>query len=355
MIAFSATEALSPAIERTRRLLFSPFRWGTFLKLCAVAVFTEGFGGNFNFSSPSHSSPKPPASSPSLTATPNFSPFSLTPAWIALIVAIVLASIVIGFLLLYLITRLRFSLFHCLAYQVKEIRPGWTLYREQANRFFWLNLVVGLVFMLLVVLTVAPFVFGFIRMYHATHAGAHFDVLLFLSLFFPLLALVIAIALVAVSIDIVLRDLMLPHFALEDVSAGQAWAQVRSRITAEKGSFFLYAILRIVMPIVAMIAMVMVMAIPMLIVFGVLAAIFAGIHMMFSGGLAFVGIVFEALIGLAAVALGLLLAICFGGPLSIWVRNFALVFYGGRYQLLGDVLFTPPPPALFDAGDAPAV
>ena len=59
MIVFSATEALSPAIERTRASLFAPFRWGTFLKLCAVAVFTEGFGGNFNFSGPSHSSHHP--------------------------------------------------------------------------------------------------------------------------------------------------------------------------------------------------------------------------------------------------------------------------------------------------------
>lgn len=357
MIVFSATQALAPAIERTRRLLFNPFRWGTFLKLCAVAVFTEGFGGNFNFSSPSHSTPKPTAPSPSFTttATPSFSPFHLTPGWIALIAAIMLASIVIGFLLFYLITRLRFSLFHCLAYQVRELTPGWTLYRDQANRFFWFNLVVALLFMLLVVLSVAPFALGFFRMYMATHAGAHFDILLFLSLFFPLLALLIVIALVAVSIDIVLRDFMLPHFALEDASAGEAWFEVRTRIAAEKGSFFLYAVLRILLPIAAMIALVMVLAIPMLILFGVFAALFAGFHMLFGQAGALVGIVLEVVVGLAAVAAGLFLAICFGGPLSLWVRNFALVFYGGRYPMLGDVLFAPPPPPLFDGGDAPAV
>src|SRR5579863_4371241 len=210
MIVFSATQALAPAIDRTRRILFNPFRWTTFLKLCAVAVFTEGFGGNANFSSPSHAG-RPTTNSPSLTNaafSPTFPPFSLTPGWIALIIAIVLAGIVIGFLILYLITRLRFSLFYCLAYQVKEIRPGWTLYREQANRFFWFNLVVGLLFMFLVVLAVAPFVFGFFRIYQSTHAGAHFDIPLFLSLLFPMLALLIVIALVAISIDIVLRDFM---------------------------------------------------------------------------------------------------------------------------------------------------
>jgi len=356
MIVFSATQALTPAIERTRRLLFSPFRWGTFLKLCAVAVFTEGFGGNFSFSNHTPAAPHPPAgSSPSLSTAPDLSPFHLSPGWIALIAAIVLASLVIGFLLFYLITRLRFSLFHCLAYQVRELRPGWNLYREQANRFFWFNVVVALGFLLLIALTVLPFVFGFIRMYQASRAGAHFDVPLFLSLFFPLLALLIVIALLAVSIDILLRDFMLPHFALEDASAGTAWTAVRTRIAAEKGSFFLYAVLRILLPIAALIALVMVLAIPMLILFGIFAAIFAGFHLLFGPASDMLRIVLEVLLGLAAVAAGLFLALCFGGPLSLWVRNFALIFYGGRYPLLGDVLFPPPPPPLFDAGDAPAV
>ena len=352
MIVFSAAQALSPAIERTRRLLFSPFRWTTFLKLCVVAVLTEGFGGNFNFSHSSHSSSHPAGSSGPLGTTPHGAPFALSPEWIALIAAIVLASLVIGFFLFYLITRLRFSLFHCLAYQVRELRPGWTLYREQANRFFWFNLAVGLLFMLLVVLCVAPFVLGFVRIYKATQAGAHFDVPLFLSLFFPLLALLIVIALVAVSIDVVMRDFMLPHFALEDASARTAWTEVRTRIAAEKGSFVLYAVLRILLPIAALLALVMVLAIPMLILFGIFAAAFAGFHVLFDQA-GTLGIVLEVVLGVTAVAVGLFLAICFGGPLSLWVRNFALVFYGGRYSLLGDVLFPPPPPPLFDESGMP--
>lgn len=352
MIGFSATQALAPAIERTRRLLFSPFRWGTFLKLCAVAVFTEGFGGNFNFSSGGHGTSHPSATSPSLTTT-SFTPFAPTPGWIAVIVAGILAMLVISILLFYLITRLRFSLFHCIAYQVKELRPGWTLYREQANRFFWFNLAVGLLFLLLVVLAVAPFAFGFFRMYGATRAGAHFDIPLFISLFLPLLALILVITLIALAVDVVLRDFMLPHFALEDASPGQAWAEVRTRIAAEKGAFFLYAVLRLLLPIAAAIALVMVLAIPMLIVFGIFAGIFAGVHLLLTGALEFVGIALDILLGLVAFAIGVFLAICFGGPLSLWVRNFALIFYGGRYPLLGNVLFPPQAPPLREEGSAP--
>jgi hypothetical protein len=326
MIVLTAAQALAPAIERTRRLLFQPFRVGTFLKLCAVAVFTEGFGGNFNFSTPGHSSSH--STTQSNVIVTEWST-QLEPRWIALIAAGILVSLIIGFLLFYLITRLRFSLFHCLVYQVKEIRPGWQLYREPANRFFY-------------------------RIYKSTQAGSHLDVALLVSLAIPLLAVLLVIALLAVSIDIVLRDFMLPHFALEDASAGTAWHIVHTRIAAEKGSFFLYAVLRILLPIAALVALLMILAIPMLLLFGVFAALFGGLHVVLANA-GPLRVVLEILVGVVAFAIGVLLAISFGGPLSIWVRNFALVFYSGRYQLLGDVLFPPPPPPLFDGSQAPSI
>ena len=285
----------------------------------------------------------------------SLSPFSLTPGWIALIVAGSLLALVIGILLFYLVTRLRFSLFYCLVHQVKELRPGWTLYREQANRFFLFNLVVGLVFMVLMVLAIAPFAVGLFQVFRSTHAGERFDfALLLLALHTPLRIDSFDRAL-AIAVDLVLRDFMLPHFALENTSAGQAWAEVRTRIAAEKGSFFLYAVLRILLPLAAAIALFMVLAIPVLIVFGRPGSHLRGHSYDVHWSLAFAGIVLEALIGLAAVAVGLFLAICFGGPLSIWIRNLHSSFTVGAIRLLGDILFPPPPQRSSIAGDAPAV
>ena len=346
MQVLSAAQAVSPAIERTRRLLFQPFRWGTFLKLCAVAVFTEGFGGNFNFSQPRGSS----SHSGTVSA-----PFTLSPLWIAIIAGVVVLSLLIGFLVLYLITRLRFALFHCLVYQSKEIRPGWRLYREPANRFFLLNLAVGLIFLCCVVAAAAPFVVGIIRVVQASRAGAQLNLALLLSLALPLVAVALVVALAAVVIDIVLRDLMLPHYALEDATAREAWVAVRAHVTAEKGSFVLYAVLRVLLPIVAMMGLVMLAAIPLLIVFGILALCFAGLHPVFAdatAGMASLRLALEILFGAIAAVIGLLAAISFGGPLCLWVRNFALLFYGGRYPILGNVLVPPPPPPLF-ATDEP--
>lgn len=98
-------------------------------------------------------------------------------------------------------------------------------------------------------------------------------------------------------------------------------------------------------------ALLIALAIPGLIVFGVLGAVFAAFHGMAADGTGvfpLLGIFFEVCIGLIAVGLALFAAICLGGPLSIGLRNYALLFYGSRYQTLGNILYPPLPPALFD-------
>ncbi len=119
MKVFSASQTVSPAIERTKSYLFRPFKLITYLKLSLVACLTEGFSSNFNFNSGNHSS--------SGTGVGDFTGFHFTNEIIALIVGAVLVCIAIGIFISYLITRLRFAFFHCLAHQTKEIRPVWGL------------------------------------------------------------------------------------------------------------------------------------------------------------------------------------------------------------------------------------
>jgi hypothetical protein len=263
------------------------------------------------------------------------------------ILAIVVFAIGISIVIFYLITRLRFALFNCLVHQTKEIRPGWHLYREQSWRFFLMNIAVGLVFFIIVVLALLPFALGFIHLFRSLQAGSHFDIAAILSLVLPLIPIVLFLVLAAVAIDVILRDLMLPHIALENASAGAAWGAVRAQIAAAKGSFFLYALLRILLPVVALIGAFIVLAIPLIIVFGGLALSVAGLHAIgtnAAGPTQFLLILVEAVLILAGVALAVIIALCVGGPLSIGVRNYALLFYGCRYQVLGDILFPAPPP-----------
>ena len=76
-------------------------------------------------------------------------------------------------------------------------------------------------------------------------------------------------------------------------------------------------------------------------------AVEIGVHSAFAGatGAAEVaGVFLQAFFGVVAFGFAVLASICVGGPVSTGIREYALVFYGGRYQKLGDLL-TPGPRA----------
>jgi hypothetical protein len=340
----SAADAISPAVLRTKDFLFRPFSWGTFLKLGLVALFTEGLGSNFNSSSGSKGGGG--GGSSSSGGPMNFSLGNIPPVRIAECVAAVLLVCVIAAAIFYLITRLRFAFFHCLVHNTKLIRPGWELYKEQASRFFWLNIGVAACFLLLVGLIAIPFAAGFWRVFHDMQPGGHPNIPMLLGLILPLLPIILLLVVLGVALDIALRDWMLPHMALEDASAGEAWSSVWARISAEKGQFFVYAILRLILPIVASIAVFMILLIPGLVLAGAVAGVELGIHSAFvnsTGSAAAAGAMLQVFFGLVAVGFAVLASICLGGPLSTATREYAIVFYASRYKVMGDLLY---PPAL---------
>jgi hypothetical protein len=335
MRVLSAADSVSPAIQRTRELLFKPFSWGTYLKLGLVAIITEGAGSNLRSS---HSG----ISSPGNGSVPHW-PQHFGPEWIVAIFALALVMVIVLFIG-YLITRLRFAFFHCLIHNVKEIRPGWWIYRDPATRFFWLNVVVGFCFLLLVGLIAIPFVGGFMRLFQETQQGTQFDLGLLLSLLLPLIPIIFLVALTGFVTDLILRDFMLPHYALENATAGEAWERVWAHIKAEKRQFFVYALLRVILPILAVIGLFILLLVPGIVLGGALLMVELGLHSAFAdstGGSAAVGMMLEVFFGALAFGFMLLARVCLGGPVSTWIREYALTFYGGRYQVLGDILYPP--------------
>ena len=350
MRAITAVDSVSLAVQRTRDFLFRPFTWGTYLKLGLVAIITEGLGSNLN----SHSSGgQSSGHGPVITSLSD-----IPPGWIAAIVAAVLVALVLSMVVFYLITRLRFAYFHCLIHNTREIRPGWRLYRSQATRFFWLSVVVGFCFLLLVVLVALPFAAGFWRLFREIQQGGHLDIGLLLSLVLPLIPIILLLVLAGFVTDLILRDWMLPHYALDDATAGEAWTRVWARIRAEKRQFFVYALLRVALPLIAMVGLFILLIIPGLALFGSLAAVEYGIHSAFAdatGAAAVAGILLQVFFGVLAFGFALLASICLGGPLSTGIREYALLFYGGRYRALGDILYPPPPPPLPAVGREPQI
>jgi len=339
MQPISAADSVALAVERTKEFLFRPFKWSTFLKLGLVAIVTEGVGSNLR-SSANHAHHG--AGHAEVYGPQSFPEFHPTPEVIAIAVAALALAFVLSAFIFYLITRLRFAFFHSLVHNVRQIAPGWHLYREQAARFFWLNIVVGICFIAVMFLAAIPFAAGFWRLYQEHQQGAPFDVGLMLGLLLPLIPLILLLVIAGILSDLILRDGMMPHMALENASAGEAWRQVRARISAAKRQFLVYAILRVVLPAIAAIAVLIVIALPGLMLAGTIAAIEWGVHSVFAGSTGsswLVGVALEVFFGVVAFGFALLASICLGGPLSTGTREYALVFYGGRYEALGNALY----------------
>jgi hypothetical protein len=55
-------------------------------------------------------------------------------------------------------------------------------------------------------------------------------------------------------------------------------------------------------------------------------------------------LLFQFLFVLLGLCAGVLIAVSFGGPLGVFMRSYALFFYGGHYKALGNLLSPPAPP-----------
>ncbi|MGB6973170.1 MAG: hypothetical protein WBD67_00665 [Terracidiphilus sp.] len=357
MTALTASQAIMPALGRTRKFLFDRFRWLSFLKLSLVAALTEGVSIRLRYTV-GHAAPAQAAAATS--------PTDFLSHWLWLIGLLFVLSMPIAVFALYLVTRLRFAFFHCLTRNSSEIRPGWTLYAQQSMRLFEVSLAVWAVFALLAGSLLYPLFNRYLALTAKSGPSGLNDFATALSFafssFFSLLSLYILIWFA----DTILHDFILPHMALENLSVSQAWNECILRATSEPQAFTTYLGERFILPIIGFMSLSIAAAILGAVLSGLVAAPLASMQAVVRSGSAG-GALLAALVLLPltilAVAFAVFVSICLAGPLATWIRNFALVFYGGHYQALGDLLAPaaakpvepPPPPAERDAAAPPAL
>ena len=102
--------------------------------------------------------------------------------------------------------------------------------------------------------------------------------------------------------------------------------------------------LRLILPTIAFVGVFIVLLIPVAVMLGAVVMAEYAIHAGFanaSGLSSVIGVLLELFIGLLALGFAIVIAVSLGGPLSTALREYALMFYGGRFQKLGDILFPP--------------
>lgn len=335
MKALSASEAVWPAVERTVSYLFRPFKWWRFLKLAAIGVVTEGTVVSLRFSLP-HLSFDDGSVSADLNSLlrPEYLPVTIL-AGIAALVAVLLAYV--------LLMQLRFAFFRALMNDSGLIAEEWRGCRLQAERYSRASLTVWLALLGMVALfAVGVLVVAFV-VFTARTPDGKLDPGVFLILFFPCVGFGALVVITAVAAEVVMHDFILPQMALEDVTFRQAWTRLRLQIWSHRETFFSYFVLRLLLPLLAEVVLVIAGAIVLPLVFAIVGMSAAGINAFFeqaTSAAEWFTISLRVLFAVLGAALGAVAAAILGGPVGVFIRNYALVFYGGHYTALGDSLKT---------------
>jgi hypothetical protein len=336
MKIYSASEAVWPALKRTHAWLFRAFKTETFLKLAVVAALSEGFIVTWQF--------WVPGAFPfdiDLVAIRNF---ALAPAFLPVTIFAAIAIFLAGLYCCYLVIRLRFAFIHCLIHQTRQVRPAARLYSVEAEHFFTAWALVWLSFLVLAVLALVAVVIAGYGVYATPTPEGKLDVGHFFILFLPCFCIGIALLVAGCLAQIVLNDFILPHMAVEGVSFRKAWSEVRIRFAAHKETFTSYIILRLLMPFFAGIILALAAWLVGLLVFGLLGMSAAGFSDMLDNVAtlqAWLRIPLGLLFTLLGLGAGCVIAVALGGPLGVFMRCYALYFYGGHYKALGNLLEPP--------------
>jgi hypothetical protein len=334
MRPLSATEAISPALERTALVLGRPFRWRTFLKIAAVAFFAE-LGSNLGFNIPGRGG-NLHGIAPGIHA-----------ALLAFALLIGTVFFVVGLVLFYVGSRLQLVLVELVATRQTQVAPLWRKYGYSTWRWIGLKLLFSLLTVLGLLVLAVPIVIYLLKFGHGLSDFSifHFpfvDILLFIAAAFVVL-------LVIVGAYMLLRDFTLPFLALEDLDISESLRRLRSLVAAEPGEFVLFLLLRLLLVFVFGIAaefVIVLVLLVSLIPFGLVGGgLWFGLHHAGPAGNATL-VACAVAGGLAFFVWAVCLVIGLLGSVYTFSQAYALYFLGGRYLLLGDLLdrskFPPP-------------
>jgi hypothetical protein len=345
-VPVSAVDCVQPAIQHTREQLFRPFRLSQWSRLALVGILAaevHSLSCNFPFNFPGSHQTRHPHPVPTMPF-PGFD--RIDPARIAafagLIVAAIVLALLLGLVFLYISSVFRFILFDAVLKKHCSIGEGWGLWHRAGRRYFLWQIVYviaqGLFFgvVIAVPLALAAALGWFHDLGHhipRTVAGVLLLVLLFL---FCLL--------VAIVVQLLAMDFLVPVMALDNVDFADGWSILLSLIRPEPGKFALYLLLKVVLGIAAAILFGVLAMIPAAIIvapvaIAVLAARSAGVG--WTVGTISLAVILGSL--LLAFLIYVIAFVCV--PATIFLRAFAIYFFAGRYPKLDAILHPAPPVA----------
>ena len=240
----SAVDTISLAVQHTKQQLFQPFRVGQWTRLAVVGLLAGELGSSGGCNGSNFNFPHQPISRHFLD--PGFG--AIDPALLGgLILVLVVAGLVLGIILLYISSVMRFVLFDSVLAKECHIRQGWSARQGPGWRFFlWKLLYLLITVTGVIVLVGIPAGFAFAVGW--LQEPKEHVLALVLAGTAVLLLLIIFVITTAV-IFVLTKDFVVPQMALENIGAIEAWGRLWPMIKAEKGGYAAYIGMKIVMAI----------------------------------------------------------------------------------------------------------
>ncbi|WP_263419773.1 DUF7544 domain-containing protein [Terriglobus albidus] len=338
MKRLTPSEAIGPAFNRTREILFQPFHFGRSWKLAAstyVAVIGTAYIpfctlGLICF----------------IFWRPNvYGPIRPGHAFLGILGA--LAFDAFSFWIFTLTSRMQLISFDIAVERAQFVAPAWRKYHPLRWRWAKLKLAITTPLAVLACLPFLFFLFWILRSAPALQAGQQNPLPVVASFLLVYVCFFAGVSLVIVAGGL-LTDFVLPSLVLEEVTPGNALRRFQDLFRQEPGSICGYAALKIVLAIVGFIAHYTVSSIVMLFFYFlvIIPAIIGGLalpHITATGhslGTAGVGIG-VAIFVLCFFTIALYVQLFTIGTVTLFLRCYAAYYLGGRYPRLGDLLEPP--------------
>ncbi|HXE91817.1 MAG TPA: hypothetical protein VNK82_12745 [Terriglobales bacterium] len=343
--SLSAVDAVTPAFDHARRALLQPFRFALWWRLSLVGLLSGEFvsgggGGGTNWQVPAQRRGNEDLIG--YFAEPDFSRIM---EFLPLILFLVAVLIVLGIVMLYISSVFRFILLETVLHDRCEIGAGWNRWQRQGWSYFLWQLGFNLAVLLMMGLVVG------LALAVAAATGAlsapreHVALLVAggVVLFFVLMAML----LVNLVIWLFTKDFVVPMMALDDVGAVEGWRRLLPLLSADKGGYAVYVIMKAILAVGAALVFGIAQLIVTLILLVPVGLVAAGAIL---GGKA-AGLTWNAATIALAVVVGtvlLLLLIWLWALISVpavfFFQSYTLRFFGGRYARLGALMGPVPPP-----------
>ena len=335
MRLLSAIEAIGPSIDRTKAVLFQPFRKGRTWKLSATAYLAR-MGTIFL---------------PFPLGYLYFFPAAKRTGGTALAAALVIGLVLItavGVWLFHLCTRISFAFFDIVLFRGEFVAPAWRKYGPPSRKWTAAKVLLGTVIAAIFAVPLVAFFGNLFVIFSSIKPGQppppESIATIFAAYFFFYFGFGIFYF-----VSSLLGDFILPSLALENTTLEEAFRRFFELIRREPGQFGLYVLLKFFLGIAVYMGAFVALEIVIILVTLILALVIGAFGFL----LHLIGVPSAVLIGVAiflAVLWYLFIAfyaviLVMGGVLTFF-EAYNLYFLGGRYPLLGDLLeptYTPPP------------